>query len=232
LHNRIRNESRENFLSSDSSLINNNPPLENSSWGINFDSVYGEEKNTFNALNFINKNMETFLIKPDTVYNRYNHGNKIEHHHTTFNESPEILSKKFHIVKEHGMIPVFCIGETLENYQQKKTKEVLRFQLESLLKTADFLFEKCIIAYEPVWAIGTGLTPTHDEIKHVFSDIKEIIKDMSPKTTDIHMLYGGSVNEKNISMINSIETCSGVLVGGASLKVKQLLEIIKCITYC
>jgi triosephosphate isomerase len=149
-----------------------------------------------------------------------------------FNESPEILSKKFHIVKEHGMIPVFCIGETLENYQQKKTKEVLRFQLESLLKTADFLFEKCIIAYEPVWAIGTGLTPTHDEIKHVFSDIKEIIKDMSPKTTDIHMLYGGSVNEKNISMINSIETCSGVLVGGASLKVKQLLEIIKCITYC
>lgn len=149
-----------------------------------------------------------------------------------FKEDNAIIAKKFHIVKEHGMIPVICIGETLAEYQSGKTRDVLKLQLQSLNKTADFTFKQCIIAYEPAWAIGAGLTPTCHEITQVFEDIKNILHELKLECTDVPMLYGGSVNENNIQMIDSIENCSGVLIGGASLKVKQLLEILKCITCC
>jgi|LauGreDrversion4_2_1035121.scaffolds.fasta_scaffold135598_2 triosephosphate isomerase len=145
-----------------------------------------------------------------------------------FKENDEFIAKKFHIVKEHGIIPVFCIGETLQQYEAGKTEKVLRSQIYSL-KTADFSFKQCIIAYEPVWAIGTGLTPNQQEIAKVFANIKKIIWELTQET-DIPLLYGGSVNEKNVPMINEIKDCSGVLVGGASLNVNQLLEIEKCIT--
>ena len=147
-----------------------------------------------------------------------------------FKENDDLIAKKFHIVKEHGMIPVICIGETLEQYKDNQTKEILKSQLQGL-KTADFSFKQCIIAYEPVWAIGTGLTPTQQEILNVFENINEIIWNLTQET-DIPLLYGGSVNELNIQMITEIKECSGVLVGGASLNVKQLLEIEKCITCC
>jgi triosephosphate isomerase len=149
---------------------------------------------------------------------------------TLFHEDEDNLAKKFNISKEHDIIPVFCIGETLEAYKNTKTKQVLRNQLESLAKNADFLFEKCIIAYEPIWAIGTGLTPNQNEISQAFEEIHNITTEIN-KNSKVPMLYGGSVNENNMNMINSISHCSGVLVGGASLKVKQFSEIIKCITY-
>lgn len=148
-----------------------------------------------------------------------------------FKEEDESLAKKFQVVRDYGMIPVFCIGETLQDYQNKQTRQVLTKQLESLAKNTDFSLKGCIIAYEPVWAIGTGLTPTQNELKQIFSDLKEIIKNVD-SNQDVPLLYGGSVNENNIAMVNNIADCSGVLIGGASLKIKQLLEIIKCITYC
>ena len=149
-----------------------------------------------------------------------------------FKEDNAIIAKKFHIVKEHGMMPVICIGETLKEYQLGKTRDVLKLQLECLNKDADFSFKECIIAYEPAWAIGSGLTPTRHEIAQVFEDIQNILYELKSAFLDVPMLYGGSVNEINIQMIDSIENCSGVLIGGASLKVKQLLEILKCITCC
>lgn len=148
-----------------------------------------------------------------------------------FKEDELSLAKKLHIVEEHGMIPVFCIGETLDEYQQKQTKYVLIKQLETLAKNTAFSDKACIIAYEPVWAIGTGLTPTEQELRNVFAELKEILNNMGTAYKQ-PLLYGGSVNEKNIAMISCIEHCSGTLIGGASLKIEQLLEIIKCITYC
>ncbi len=148
-----------------------------------------------------------------------------------FSEDDEFIAKKFHKVQEHGMTPVICIGETLEQYQAGKTLERLSKQLYSLKqKRADFSFKKCIIAYEPVWAIGSGLTPTNKEIAHIMQKIREIVAEIDVNASHIPTLYGGSVNENNIAMINAIENCDGVLIGGASLKVKQLLEIVECIT--
>ncbi len=148
-----------------------------------------------------------------------------------FTEDDEFIAKKFHKVQEHGMTPVICIGETLEQYQAGKTLERLSEQLYSLKqKRADFSFKKCIIAYEPVWAIGSGLTPTNKEIAHIMQKIREIVAEIDVDAAHVPTLYGGSVNEHNIAMINAIENCDGVLIGGASLKVKQLLEIAECIT--
>ena len=149
-----------------------------------------------------------------------------------FHEDNEIVAKKFYITQEHDMIPVLCIGESYDDYQAKRTKEVLTEQLLSLKKKADFSFEKCIIAYEPLWAIGSGLIPSAGELDTVFHDLNEIIYSIQPKVNKLPMLYGGSVNEKNIEMFAKMELCQGVLVGGASLKTTSLMDIIKCITYC
>lgn len=147
-------------------------------------------------------------------------------------EDNNFIAKKFHIVKSHGMIPVICIGETLKQYQSGQTKTVLAQQITSLNINNDFLYKPCIIAYEPVWAIGTGLRPTNEELEKTFKDIRDIITNLDAHLADIPMLYGGSVTADNIKSIMSIDACQGVLVGGASLDITQMLEIIECITYC
>lgn len=150
----------------------------------------------------------------------------------TFLEDEKMIAKKFHLVKEYGMIPVVCIGETLEEYKSQQTQDVLKRQLKSLKNDDAFSFEKSIIAYEPIWAIGTGLQPTPQEIQTVFIDIRKIIKEIDKNNENTPLLYGGSVGIDNIQAINSIEEGQGVLIGGASLKVEQLLEITQCIVCC
>ena len=147
-----------------------------------------------------------------------------------FAEHPNIIAKKFHLVKDCGMIPVLCIGETLAEYQQGLTESVLQQQLQALIVDNSLAFEGVIIAYEPVWAIGSGLTPTQLEIKETLQAIQKIISGLDNQAKIPPILYGGSVNHTNIAMINEISECQGVLIGGASLKVEQFLEIIQCIT--
>jgi len=147
-----------------------------------------------------------------------------------FSESPDLIAKKFHLVKDCGMIPVFCIGETLEQYQQGFTADVLLAQIQALSIDKRLDFERAIIAYEPVWAIGSGLTPTQEEITTTLETIKRIISALDDDALIPPILYGGSVSPTNIAMINQIKACQGVLVGGAALKVEQFLEIIECIT--
>lgn len=149
-----------------------------------------------------------------------------------FKEDEKLIAKKFHIVKEYGMIPVVCIGETLEQYKNHQTTDILRNQLKSLKIDDAFSFEKSIIAYEPVWAIGSGLLPTPEEIQKVFVDIRTILKEIDAKSENIPLLYGGSVGVENIQAIDGINEGQGVLIGGASLKIQQLLEITQCIVCC
>lgn len=147
-----------------------------------------------------------------------------------FHEDLNFITKKFHHVKESGMIPVLCVGETLKEREQGLTEEVLAHQLLAVTERGDNVFARCVIAYEPVWAIGTGQTATPEMAEAAHEFIRDVIARVSPEdalTTPI--LYGGSVNEKNAGAIFAMPNVDGGLVGGASLHARQFLEILKCI---
>ena len=136
------------------------------------------------------------------------------------NESQEFIAKKFNFYKEHNFEIFYCIGEPLE-IRKKGLKAVVEY-LKEQLKGIDSEYENLIIAYEPVWAIGTGVSASVDEIKETHAEIR--------KFTNRPIIYGGSVKLNNIKEILSIENVDGVLVGSASLDVevfKEMIEIAK-----
>ena len=120
---------------------------------------------------------------------------------------------------------IFCIGETLNQKKTKKTFAVLRRQILKGLKKVRSL-QNVMIAYEPVWAIGTGITPRLDDLKKQLKNINKIIKKKF-KNQNVKILYGGSVNPKNIVSLSQINEISGFLVGGASQNQKKFIDIIK-----
>lgn len=148
-----------------------------------------------------------------------------------FNESENFIREKFHQVKEHDMIPVLCVGETEAERKSGHTETVLKSQLEALHKNDNKeLFANCIIAYEPVWAIGTGLTASPDEAEAAHKFIREHVATYNQQDAELlPILYGGSVNEKNAHSLFSMPNIDGGLVGGCSLKAKQFVEIVRCI---
>jgi len=138
-----------------------------------------------------------------------------------FNEENSSIRQKAINLIENKIFPVICVGETLEEKENKLTKTVLKKQISNCLpETSNF--QNTIIAYEPIWAIGTGLTPTFEEIEEVHS----YIKNLDPKFNQIKVLYGGSVKSSNSAEINSLSNVDGCLVGGASLEVDEFNSII------
>lgn len=140
-----------------------------------------------------------------------------------FGDTNGIVNKKVISALKNDLNVILCIGETKEERDNNKTKYVLKEQIENCLKNVSNV-EKIIIAYEPIWSIGTGVIPTNDEIKETIDYIKDIFNSLY-KNHDVKVLYGGSVNEKNIDSINNIENVSGVLVGGASLDIDKINKI-------
>lgn len=146
-----------------------------------------------------------------------------------FKEDEKIIAEKFHHVKEHGMIPVLCIGETLQEREQGLTNEVLARQLKSIVRD-NISFKNCIIAYEPVWAIGTGRTASPEQAQDVHNYIRQWVhQNGSREVNDLQIIYGGSLNETNASSIFEMPDVDGGLIGGASLNAQQFVSIIKCI---
>lgn len=123
---------------------------------------------------------------------------------------------------EEGLKVIYCIGETRQEKEQGKTYEVLEKQISEVLNNVEI--KNIILAYEPVWAIGTGATPKEREIKDIIEFINDTI--LEKYDTKLDILYGGSVNENNIEELNKIKGLSGFLVGGASLNPNEVKNIL------
>jgi triosephosphate isomerase len=138
-----------------------------------------------------------------------------------FNESNQIIFEKVTRCFEEDIIPVLCIGESLLQKKNKETKEVLINQIDKCIPKKENK-KNIIIAYEPVWAIGSGLTPTLQDI----DEIHKLIKERIPKTYNYKVLYGGSVKPSNSKEIMALKCVDGVLVGGASIDIDEFNKII------
>jgi triosephosphate isomerase len=141
---------------------------------------------------------------------------------TLYNETDPVILRKVESVIKSELTPIVCIGETLSEKKANKTLQVLEKQIDASITKVN-AHTRLIVAYEPIWAIGTGLTPNEGEIWENHLHIKEKLSQHF--NNDIPVLYGGSANAENCSKIISIENVDGLLVGGASLK-KHDFEII------
>ena len=138
-------------------------------------------------------------------------------------ETDKIINKKIHSALKENLKVIFCIGEKLS--EKKNTYNVLRKQLINGLKDIKKI-ESIIIAYEPVWSIGTGIVPKNSELTINVRNIKKIL--LKFKKSKINkILYGGSVNPNNVKELAKIKEINGFLVGGASLSPKKFIDIIK-----
>ncbi len=147
---------------------------------------------------------------------------------TYFNESDEACNAKIKALIAHNMIPLYCVGETLDQFEAGTTKEIVRHQVITGLMglTADDV-KDLVIAYEPVWSIGTGKNCPSDIAEEVCKYIRDILHELfGDVSEDIRILYGGSVKPENIREYLSLPDVDGALVGGASLKIESYVALL------
>jgi len=146
---------------------------------------------------------------------------------TYYGETDEIVAKKFGVVVAAGMTPIFCIGETLEEREQGITEQVVERQVKAVIDMHGVeMLGKGVIAYEPVWAIGTGKTATPEQAQDVHAFIRGIVAKADPGVAEkIIIQYGGSMNAANARELLAQTDIDGGLIGGASLKAEDFLTI-------
>lgn len=148
-----------------------------------------------------------------------------------FGETDEEVALRLKAALDNSLIPVICIGEKLEQRKAGKTQEVNTRQLMAVMPILkEHSEKKFLIAYEPVWAIGTGLTATPDQAQEVQSQIRQILVTELGKeiAESVQILYGGSANPENATELFSKDDVDGFLVGGASLRADSFSQIIQC----
>jgi triosephosphate isomerase len=149
-----------------------------------------------------------------------------------FNETSELLVKKVNTALSNELKPIFCIGETLEERESERHFEIIKQHLEEgIFHLDETQFGKLVIAYEPVWAIGTGLTASPEQAQEVHAHIRQLIaaKYSAEVADNTTILYGGSCNPKNAAELFAKPDIDGGLIGGASLKSRDFLEILKAL---
>lgn len=135
-------------------------------------------------------------------------------------ETLETISKKINKLFENEITPILCIGETLEEKESGKVEEILLTELTTaIVNLTEAEKDKLIVAYEPIWSIGTGIIPSNEDIKKTLKFIKTILPNSK-------ILYGGSANENNIDTLKEIELIDGYLLGGLSLKPNDLEKFV------
>ena len=150
---------------------------------------------------------------------------------TLFLESDALVAKKFKAAYDAGLSPVLCVGETRAEREAGDTLVVIQRQLDAVFDIVELAcFNSAIIAYEPVWAIGTGLTATPQQAEEVHAAIRARIAAKDEQLAlEIRLLYGGSVNAANASSLFSQPNIDGGLVGGASLDPQAFFDICHCV---
>ncbi len=171
-------------------------------------NMYFEEKGAFTG--------ETSPIMLKSVGCKYVILGHSERRHI-FKEDDNLINKKTKSAIKHGFIPIVCVGETLDDRNSNKAFHVIENQLKNSLDGIDL--RKVVIAYEPVWAIGTGVAADKKTIEEMHNFIRKI-------ATDTPILYGGSVKPSNAEELASIDNVNGFLIGGASLVAEDFKDII------
>lgn len=147
-----------------------------------------------------------------------------------FHEPDEFMARKVSKLQSLGVTPVLCVGETLEERKAGRTEEVILHQLKTGLEGVDFS-KTLFIAYEPVWAIGTGEVATPEQVSQVHDGLRAALKDLSgSQSSQVPILYGGSVKSSNSGALSALPEVNGFLVGGASLDPKEFLAIFRTVS--
>ena len=180
-------------------------------------NIYGEDKGSFTG-----EVSPKQAKKIGAIYAIVGHSER----RLKMGETDEMVNHKIKSCITNEITPIMCIGETIEQKQLHRTNKVIQSQLEKGLHglTAKDV-EKAIIAYEPIWAIGSGEIPTNRDISVIIKYIKNLVS--KKFDVDVKVLYGGSVNPSNVEELNKVDVCDGYLVGGASLKVEEFKKLIK-----
>ena len=137
----------------------------------------------------------------------------------------DIIKEKVRIALKNNLKIIFCIGENMKQKRKKQTMKILKSQISKVVKNK-FSFKNIIIAYEPIWSIGTGIIPKNLELTKNINNIKKILNKLK-KSIKPKVLYGGSVNPKNVKELAQIKEINGFLVGGSSLSAKKFIDIIQ-----
>ena len=184
------------------------------------ENMYFEEKGAYTG-----EIAPAMLVDAGVKYVVLGHSERREY----FGETNEDVNKKMLKAFEHGITPIMCCGETLEQREQGVTMDFIRQQVKVGLQnvTADQA-KSMVIAYEPIWAIGTGKTATFEQAEEVCACIRETVKAMFDEATSdaVRIQYGGSVKASNAKELFSTSDIDGGLVGGASLKVEEFANIV------
>ncbi len=146
-----------------------------------------------------------------------------------FGETDEVVNKKLHYALRKDLRPILCIGETLEEREERETNIVLERQLKAALEgISTEQLRKIVIAYEPVWAIGTGVVATPEQANEAMAFVRHLIETLYGKNlaVDCRILYGGSIKPDNFDDLVSLENIDGGLVGGASLD-EDFIELVR-----
>ncbi|MDX8044674.1 triose-phosphate isomerase [Gracilibacillus sp. S3-1-1] len=147
-----------------------------------------------------------------------------------FAETDETVNKKTHAAFAHNLIPIVCVGETLEERETEKTMEVVEAQVKAALAgLSEEQVNQTIIAYEPIWAIGTGKTATSEQANEVCTHIRKVVADAVSADAGeaVRIQYGGSVKPANVDELLAQSDIDGALVGGASLEADSFLQLVE-----
>jgi triosephosphate isomerase len=144
-----------------------------------------------------------------------------------YGEDDALVARKFQAAQRHGLVPVLCVGETLAERERGATREVVLRQLDAVLAAAgEGAFTTAVVAYEPVWAIGTGRTATPGQAQEVHALIRVRIAEKDARiAASLRVLYGGSVKADNAGLLFAMPDVDGGLIGGASLKAEEFTAI-------